>query len=272
MTTYDSDLNGNLLIKEEELYFVYEGPSFNGKMEIPSLIYQLKSTEFLIREVIKNLYTEKKLSQPEKIKIFLKLKRGSFQEIIEIIFNHPLTVSVIGGCIVVLFERLFNKKEKAQCIINIEKMTNNLTIVNEIDNIILPLQIKGDKLSIYSSKKDVKTEIEFDEKKIIKQVLNKLQEEILVEIYEEEFFGYLYLVNIDKGTFGFTFEETNKHIPAIFLSKPSLEEIRKLLGEKIRIKASAIYHNKELFKLEIKEYQIKERKSIHDYYTRDKND
>src|SRR3989344_917005 len=140
MTEYESDLKGNLLVKKEELYFVYEGPSFNGKMEMPSLINQLKSTEFLIKEVIKNIYAEKKLSEPENIKIYLKLKRGSFQEIIGIILNHPLTIFIIGGCVVVLFERLFNKKEKSQCQINVESMTNNLIFVREIDNITLPLQ------------------------------------------------------------------------------------------------------------------------------------
>ena len=272
MTEYESDLKGNLLVKEEELYFVYEGPSFNGKMERPSLINKLKSTEFLIKEIIKNIYAEKKLSEPENIKIYLKLKRGSFQEIIEIILNHPLTIFIIGGCVVVLFERLFNKKEKSQCQINVESMTNNLIFVREIDNITLPLQKEGDKLSVYSpSKKEVKIEIEFKEKDILKQVLRNLQEEVLVEIYEEEFFGYLYFINIDRMTLGFTLEGTNKHVPVTFVNPPNLKELKDIFAEKLKIKASAIYRNKELTKLEIKEYQIKERKNLQDYFKGDKN-
>ncbi len=271
MHDYEADLNGNLLVKEEELYFVYEGPSFNGKMEMPSLINQLKSTEFLIKEIIKNLYAENKLKEPENIRIYLKLKRGSFEEIIQIIFNHPLTISIVGGCVVLLFGRLVNKKENSQCQFNIQNMTTNLTIVKEVDNIVSPLQKEGDKLIVYSpSKQEVKTEIGFKEKDILKEVIRKLQEEVVVEIYEEEFFGYLYFINIDKGTFGFTFEETNKHIPAIFIEKPNIEEIRKMLGEKLKIKANATYRNKELSKLEIKEYQIKERKSLQDYSTENK--
>ncbi|MCD6236521.1 MAG: hypothetical protein J7K13_01015, partial [Thermoplasmata archaeon] len=96
MIDKETDLKGNILVRQEELYFVYEGPSFNGKMEMPSLINQLKSTEFLIREVIKALYEQRKLSEPENIKLYIKLKHGSFAEIIEIILNHPLTISIIG--------------------------------------------------------------------------------------------------------------------------------------------------------------------------------
>jgi len=247
MADKETDLKGNILVRQEELYFVYEGPSFNGMMEMPSLINQLKSTEFLIREVIRTLYEQRKLSEPENIKLYLKLKHGSFAEIIEIILNHPLAISIIGGCVVAVFNRLFNKKDKGNTEINIENMTNNITFVKEINNIATPLQREGDKLSVYSpSKKELKTEIEFKEKEIIKEILKKLQEEVSVEIYEEEFFGYLYMINIDRGTIGFTLEGTNKHVPVTFITKPKLGELKNIFAEKLWIKANATYRNKEL--------------------------
>lgn len=269
MPEYESNFEGDLLVRDEELYFIYEGPSFNGKMEMPSLIKQLKSTEFLLKEIIKNLYMEKKLGEHENIKLYLKLKKGSFEEIIQIVLNHPMTIGVISGCIVVLFERVLSKHEKVKCQINIENLTNNLTIVKEIDNIFLPLVMEGDKLIVYSpQKKEIKTEIDFKEKEILKRVIKKLEEEILIEMYEEEFFGYLYFINIDRNTLGFTLEGTDKHVPISFISQPSLEELKKIFGEKLKIKANATYKNKELSKLEIKEYQIKERKNLNHF---DKN-
>lgn len=271
MSDNEIDLNGNILVRQDELYFVYEGPSFNGKMDMPSLINQLKSTEFLIREVIRTLYEQKKLSEPENIKLYLKLKHGSFAEIIEIILNHPLAISIIGGCVVALFNKLFNKKDKeAKTEINIENLTNNFTFVKEIDNIAIPLQKEGDRLIIYSpKKKEIKTEIEFIEKETIKKILNKLQEEVTVEIYEEEFFGYLYMINIDRGTLGFTLEGTNKHVPVTFISQPNLEELKNIFAEKLWIKANATYRNKELVKLEIKEYRVKTRKSLNDFFNKE---
>ncbi len=273
MSRYESNFTGDLLVREEELYFIYEGPSFNGKMEIPFLINQLKSTEVLLKEIIKNLYKEKKFNEYENIKLYLKLKKGSFQEIIQIILNHPMSVGIISGCIVVLFDRLFSKHKKSKCQINIENMTNNLTIVKEIDNIFLPLTKEKDKLIVYSpAKKEIKTEIDYKEKEILKNVIKKLEGEILIEIYEEEFFGYLYLINIDKGTMGFTLEGTNKHVPISFINPPSKEELKKVLFEKIKIKANATYRNKELSKIDIIEYDIKKRKNLFDFNGKDKTD
>ena len=83
----ETDLRGNQLVRGEELEIIYEGPSFDGRMEVPYLISQLKSTEMVINEIINELYKSKKLSNPEQIKLYLKLKRGSFQEIISIVFN-----------------------------------------------------------------------------------------------------------------------------------------------------------------------------------------
>jgi hypothetical protein len=270
MVRFESNLNGDIVSTQEELYFVYDGPSFNGKMEIPSLIHQLRSTEILLNEVIKILQKERKIKEHDNIKLYLKLKRGSFQEIIQIILNHPMSVGIISGCIVVLFDRLLSKQKKSKCQINIENITNNITIVKEIDNIFYPLKDKKDKLIVYSPvKKEIKTEIEFNEKEILKGVIKKLEEEILVEIYEEEFFGYLYLINIDKGTMGFTLEGTNKHVPISFINPPSKEELKKVLFEKIKIKANATYRNKELSKIDIIEYNIKKRKNLFDYNGKD---
>ena len=267
MSEKETDLKGNILVREEELEIIYEGPSFDGKMEVPYLISQLKSTETIINEIITELYKSKKLKKPEDIKLYFKLKRGSFQEIISIIFNHPLTIAVVGGCIVVLFEKLLSRRPRRECQdIKIENLTQNINIVNEVNQIILPLQNEKDKIIISSpSNKDIRTEIVFDDKKVINKVIKKLQEEVLIEVIEEEFFGYLSMVNIDRVSFGFTLEGTNKHIPVSFIDKPKLSEIKQILGERVKIRANATYRNKELTKLEIINYKIKERKNLNEY-------
>src|SRR3989338_6580484 len=94
-----TDVYGNKLYKKEEITFTYEGPSFDGRMELPKLTAQLQSTEVLINELINELYKQKKLTNSQSTRVYLELKRGSFQEIISIIFNHPFAIAVVGGSI-----------------------------------------------------------------------------------------------------------------------------------------------------------------------------
>ena len=56
MIEYETDLKRNILVRGEELEIIYEGPSFDGKMEVPHLISQLKSVEFIIKEIVNELY------------------------------------------------------------------------------------------------------------------------------------------------------------------------------------------------------------------------
>lgn len=264
----ETDLHGKILVRGEELEIIYDGPSFDGRMEVPYLISQLKSIELIINEIINELYKSKKLDNPEEIRLYLKLKKGSFQEIISIVFNHPLTIAIIGGCIVALFQKILNKPQKPNCItINIENMVGNINLVNQINEIVAPLQDKKDRVIISSpTNKEINTEILFDEKSIIKKVLKRLQEEVLIEVFEEEFFGYLYYMNVDNRGLGFTLEGTNKHVPVTFVKPPALEELKNIFAEKIKIKAKATYRNKELHRLEIIDYELKERKDLNNYF------
>ena len=260
------DLQGNPLVRKEELEIIYDGPSFDGKMEVPHLISQLKSTEIVINEIIKELYKSKTLENPKEIKLYLKLKRGSFQEIISIVFNHPLAIAIVGGCIVALFNNILNKKNK-KCEINIENLTQNVQLVNELKQIISPLQNEEDNITITSTaNKDTNTKILFSDRLAVKELIKKLQEEVLVENYEEEFFGYLNMVNIDRVSYGFTLEGTNKHIPVTFRDNPPLSDIKEILGERVKIDAIATYRNKELSKLDIITHTLKKRKNLNDFF------
>ncbi len=54
------------MVREEEINLIYDGPSFEGKMEISHLASQLKSTEFVIKEIISELYKQKKFKKKSK--------------------------------------------------------------------------------------------------------------------------------------------------------------------------------------------------------------
>ena len=71
MNEFDTNLDGELLVKKEELKIIYEGPSFDGQMEINNLTSQLSSTEKIIKEILAQLKKDKKISLDlEEVKIF----------------------------------------------------------------------------------------------------------------------------------------------------------------------------------------------------------
>jgi len=262
-----TDLQGRVLSKKEELNIIYEGSSFDGKMEISNLTSQLKSIEFLIREIVRELYKQKGFKEKEDVQIYLSLKKGSFQEIISIVLNSPIFQTAISGCLIALFTYYLNKKKKApKCEIKIDKMINNYNIAKEIKQIVDPLILQGDTIKITSSKdSEINTEIVFEDKEILKQKLKKLKEQTIMEIIEEDFFGYLSMVNIDRDKYKFTLEGNNQFIPVKFDHEPKLEEIRIILGERLQIKARATYENKTIKSLDIVNYSKKRRKNLSDF-------
>ena len=58
----------------------------------------------------------------------------------------------------------------------------------------------------------------------------------------------------------------NEYLPAPELSKLNPQEIKDILGERVWVKARARYKNAVLYKLEIKEFAIKRRKNLKDYF------
>lgn len=264
-----NDVYGNKLYTKEEITFTYDGPSFDGRMELPKLTVQLQSTEILIKELINELYKQKKLTNSERTKVYLELKRGSFQEIISIIFNHPFAIAVVGGSIVAIITKLLNRKQE-QSEINIENISNNYGVINNINLIVNPLQDKNDKLIITlpNSQKEI---ITYADREMLSDNINELkkEDESSFEIVEEEFFGDLNSVNIKQGKFGFILEGTNKIIPVSFDEKLNITEIKEILAERVKIKARATYENHELKKLDIIEYEIKKRKNLNEYFKKD---
>jgi hypothetical protein len=260
-------ITGEKLFTKDSINFIYDGPSFNGKMELPKLTSQLRSTEILITEMINDLYQQKNLKSPEKTKIYLELKRGSFQEIISIVFNHPLTIAIIGGSVVALFDKFINLKSTLVSPIDLTNISNSFNIINNLNLIVSPLQSNKDKLIIELPDSKQSIAIHMKDKKKIKDKINQIKEDTkTIEVFEEEFFGILDTVRISKGKYAFSLEETDKLIPVEFEKTPSLDEIKKILGQRVKITARATFENKILKKLKILKYELKRRKNLKDYF------
>ena len=96
----ETNLFGEKIIKEESIEILYNGPSFENKMALGDLHAQLEAVENIVNDTVDTLKKNRKIDLGSgDIKIFLKLKSGSFGEIIEIVFNNPIFQNVIAGCI-----------------------------------------------------------------------------------------------------------------------------------------------------------------------------
>ena len=232
---FQKSFSGEDLSNEEEINLIYFGPSFNGKMELSKLTLQLKSTELILQETITNLYKERKLTNPENTKVYLELKTGSFEEIISIIFNHPLSVFIIGSIIVEVFKKYANKKKekKGEKIVE-NNFVNNKIIVNNLNMMVNPLQNKKDKLIIRIPNRE-DTEIYFQDKEIIQKNVNRFKKETkILNYYEDEFTGFLNSINVRQKRYGFILEgaKNNCIITVTFDEGVDLEAIAKILDRK----------------------------------------
>lgn len=268
------DLNDNILSDKDELKIIYDGPSFDGQMEISNLTSQLKSTEFLIKDIVSEYYKQRGYKESADVRMYLKLERGSFQEIISIFLDKEVIQGIVVGCVNILFGYyLANKgkkkediKEIPQSPINIKNLINNIKIVNNIKHLVDPLEKEGDKIKIISTKDPrITTEINFVDKGIFKDRLKELESEIKIEIFEEEFFGKLRAVDLDKETYRFSLEGTDISVPVTFQEKINSEKIRQILDKRIKIRALATQKNDELESLKIIDHNEKERKKITDF-------
>lgn len=268
-----TDLDKNFLTNQDELEIIYEGPSFEGQMEISHLTSQLKSTEILIKELVSEYYVQKRFTEKPDVKIYLKLKQGSFEEVISIFLDKELIQNVISGCLIALFAfYLANRGKKKEEVdypktqINIEKIVNNIKIINHVKHISEPLEKEGDKIRIVSKKNPkLNTEIKFSDKPVFREKIKEIENELKIEYSEEEFFGKLRAVDLDKETYRFSLEGTQNSVPVEFNDKINSDTIGHLLDKLVKIKAIATRKNEELELLKILEFQEKPIKTLKDF-------
>ncbi len=194
------------------------------------------------------------------------MKKGSFQEIINIVFTHPVTLAAIGGAVTGLISHLLPEKKRNSESFDLSTVTNNYGVMNNINFILAPLENENDSLRIEipDSEPIVLTK---NDKALVKTGVENIKrsETKEIELVEEDFFGNLNSVNVRQEKFGFIREGTSKIIPTSFDNEPDLEEIKRILAERLKINARASYEDGELKKIDIVSYEIKYRKTLNEY-------
>ncbi len=258
----NKNLFGEKTIKEDSIEIIYKGPSFENKMIIRDLYTQLKAMEGIIKNTTDVLKKNRKIDfDSGDIKIFLKLKSGTFSEVIVIIFNNPIFQQVISGCITATFIYFLtnrsNKNRNFQK--EIEDFEGNKDFKSNMKKVVSPVNISGDQINIIGSnnsviiKQEQKEEFYYSLEDSDKDKLLKNGE------FEEKLEGTIRKLDLDAPRnyyFGFNIKNGPNKIPTSVKGEFHLNDYRDIIDEPIKVEAKVRYKDGEITHIEILEYQL----------------
>lgn len=257
-----TNLFGEKIIKEESIEITYNGPSFENKMAIKDLYIQLEAVESIVKNTADVLKRNKKIDlDSNDLKIFLKLKRGSFGEIIEIVFKSPIFQQVISGCIIATYVYFLtnknNKSKKFQK--EIEEFEKNKKFKLNIKKVVSPINVAGDQINIVGDNN--KIIIKQNQKEGFYRALEAEEENELLKNgeFEEELTGVVRKLDLDaqkNNYFGFNINKGPSKIPTAIKGEFNLNIFKELINEPIKIKAMVRYKDDTITHVEILDYKI----------------
>jgi len=229
------NLFGEKAVKEENIEILYSGLSFENRMEIRDLYIQLEAIDNIVKDTVNALKKNKKIDLGSNdIKIFLKFKKGSFGEVIEIVFNNPIFQKVVAGCIIAIFVYfLNNRNNKSKKFTNeIEDFEKDKNFKSNMKKVVLPINVDGDQVSIIGDNN--KVVINQNQKE---DFFNSLEEEPTDELlkngeFEEELFGVIRKIDLDlqkNNYFGFNIKNGASKIPTAIKGEFNLNIYKDLI-------------------------------------------
>lgn len=258
----NKNLFGEKIIKEDSIEIIYKGPSFESKMIIKDLYTQLEAIESIVKNTADVLKNNRKIDFGSgDIKIFLKLKSGSFGEVIEIIFNNPIFQKIISGCITATFIYfLTNRRNKSK---NFQKEIENFegdkNFKSNMKKVVSPVSVGGDQVNIVGSNNSII--IKQEQKEEFYRSLEDSDENKLLKNgeFEEELEGVIRKLDLDAPRnyyFGFNIKNGPTKMPTSVKGEFHFNDYRDIIDEPVKIKAKVRYKDGEITYIEILEYQL----------------
>ena len=258
----NKNLFGEKIIKKDSIEIIYKGPSFESKMIIRDLYTQLEAIESIVKDTIDVLKNNRKINfDSGDIKIFLKLKSGSFGEVIEVIFNDPIFERVISGCIIATYIYfLTNKNNKNKNFQReIDEFEKDKNFKSKMKKVVSPVSIGGDQINIVGSNNSII--IKQEQKEEFYRSLKDLDENELLKNgeFEEGLEGIIRKLDLDAPRnyyFGFNIKNGPMKIPTSVRGEFHLNDYRDIIDEPVKIKAKVRYKDGKIMYIEILEYQL----------------
>ena len=258
------NLFGEKTIKKDIIEIVYKGPSFDNKMEIKDLYHQLEALENIIKNTVNTLKECKKIDfNSRDIKISIKLKRGSFAEIVEVVFNNQILQAVISGCFIATYTYfLTNRNNKSKRFVNeIEMLEKNREFKSSMKKVVAPMNVGGDQLNIIGNNNNII--ITQEQKENFYRSLEDIEENELLKNgeFEEDIEGEIRKLDLDANQgnfFGFKIKDREgvSKIKSSIRGEINLNDIKEILGEPLKVKANVKYKDSEIVHIEILDYEI----------------
>lgn len=252
----------------------YQGPSFDGEMEISQLGNEIIGLDRAIKIIIHTLAKHKKLGVKESdIEIYIEgFEKGSFRERVKIVIKtveaYPTTsiaISTILATTITLIPQLTAKeirlmspelKQEIRDEVKISLLSDK-EFQKSLAAIVMPLQNKSDSLVATTTDK-TQSIISHSEKVEFMKLAEPDDEKIEEDSHSNDFEGRITRVDLGatKNNVGFKMNDTGATIVCTFREQMTESEMTQLLGKWVKITGVVTYVNEKIDRIEIDTYTL----------------
>ncbi|MBX4198963.1 hypothetical protein KW800_01655 [Candidatus Parcubacteria bacterium] len=254
-----------------DIYF--QGPSFNGMMEIDSLAKEVQGLETVLRIALHSLIKNKRLNlKSGDLEIYVEaFEKGSFRKRIKV-FNRTTKEYVplvsLATLVVLIFQTIPQYKTEEIKTLSPEliasvrdqvvlELLQDKKFLGAAADIVQPISLGGDMCTL-SSAVDNKAVIDSETSKKFINLTDSAESSVDDGEYYEVLQGRINRVDLDASRrhIGFKVNSEGATIDATFQNKPSPEEMKSLLGEWVEIKGNVSYIGGQRSHVDISEFNV----------------
>lgn len=246
----------NLDVVNDSLEITYDGPSFNGVMEINLLGKEIQGFSYCLKTALKKLRENKQIEIDEnEIDIFVEaFRHGSFKHLIKWLEKHPSTTNALGvlalvfiGIVQIVVDHqpaeIKNMSPELMTRIGDTVKVQLLSDQKFLDSLaatITPLKCDDDKI-IFKNAPDKQVIVPYEKRACFMELSSADQADLPVVQVEEELKGRIVMIDIDatKNQIGFKVDGKGNEIRCSIAEGFTIDEFIPLVGKWVKIQGTA---------------------------------
>lgn len=242
----------NLDAVNDSLEITYDGPSFNGVMEINLLGKEIAGLAYCLKHILKKLKDGKRIQISEnEIEIFVEaFERGSFKQLIKWLEKHPSTSNALIGLglvfvgvvqVVVSHEPTDIKRMSPELMAEVGdsvkvQLLSDQKFLDSLAATVSPLRCEEDKI-VFKHAPDAEVVVSYDKRACFMELSSVNDTDLPVVKVEEELKGRIVMIDIDatKNQVGFKVEGKGNEIRCSIADGLTIDEFKPHLGDWVKI-------------------------------------